>query len=196
MNGSILLIPGVNFLLIARYSILNEFSAGFYCALGVTSAIMSHVILSMFSVSVLIKKYPELFTIIRYIGGAYLFYLGSMFLLSYLKRELSLKDLSKSINIKKKEAFYSGFFTDLFNPFVSIFYLSLFSMLITDNKSSFELICYFCLILIITISWFGIVAYFFTSSFIRNYFRDKNKYMQVFSGMAMYYFGAKLIFKF
>ena len=195
MNGSILLIPGVNFFLIARYSLLNEFLTGFYCVMGITSAIMLHATLSMFSVSLLLKSYPQLFTIIRYSGGAYLFYLGTRLLVaSSKKKHTSLESLSTKIH--KTEAFYSGFFVDLFNPFVSIFYLSLFSMLMPNGKSVFELSCYLGTIFIITVSWFCIVVCFFIYSPVKAYFQDKSKYILVFSGIAMYYFCSKVILEF
>lgn len=194
MNGAILLIPGVNFLLIAKHSLLSGFSVGMRCAMGITGAIMFHVILSAFSISVLLKNYPALFELIRYGGAAYLIYLGTCFLISAYRERIPDSSAFSSLDIKTSEAFRAGFFVDLLNPFVSIFYLSLFSTLMMVNGSLFELTCYALTIFVITFSWFGFVAFFFAQKRMQGYFQGKNHYIQVLSGIAMYYFSCKVIF--
>lgn len=193
MNGLILVVPGVNFLLLVKYSLLNKFQTGFYCVLGITSAIMIHVILSMLGISLLLKTYPKLFTIIRYSGATYLFYLGTNYLVVGLKNkkqeinELLIKD-------NNLEALTSGFLIDLFNPFVSIFYLSLFSIISIANEPLYELSGYVAIIFIITIGWFSFVVRFFTIPVVKNYFQSKGKYIRIVSAIAMYYFCATLIY--
>jgi len=197
MNGSILIIPGVNFFLIVRYSLLYNFLTGFCCAIGVTSAIMLHAILSILSVSIILKIYPSVFTIIRCIGGVYLFYLGTRFLIKFFQRKLCVTNLVPQ-NINNKEAFYSGFIVDIFNPFVSFFYLSLFTI-IASNKTSifelsnFEICCYLCVIFIITLGWFGTLAALFTCLPAKIFFQNKSKYTQLLSAIAMYYFCSQII---
>lgn len=194
INGSILVVPGVNFLLIVRYSLLNKFSTGVYCVLGITAAIMLHAILAIFSISFVLKSYPQLLIVIRYTGALYLFYLGTKFLVAFAQNKKASLELLNTKN-NKEEAFFSGFLVDFFNPFISIFYISLFSMLIPNNKSLFELGCYLGTIFIITISWFYVVVRLFTYSLVNNYFQDKGRYVQVLSGIAMYYFCTKIIWE-
>jgi threonine/homoserine/homoserine lactone efflux protein len=192
MNGLILIVPGVNFFLVLKYSLLNKFQTGFYCVMGITSAIMIHVILAMLGISILLQTYPQLFAIIRYSGAAYLFYLGTSYLVASSKnKQQQINNLS--IKNTNSEALISGFIIDLFNPFVSIFYLSLFSLINITNKPIFELSGYFAIIFFITIAWFSFVIRFFTVPIVKNYFQSKSRYIQIASGIAMYYFCFSLL---
>lgn len=193
MNGMVMIIPGVNFLLVARQSILNGVQVGFFCACGITVAILSHALLAALSVSILITKFPFLFTCIRYVGAAYLVYLGTTFLI----RSLQNKAVSLEGEVSmKSESFRSGFFVDLFNPYISIFYLTMFSSMNFGDNKILELSSYILVIFVMTISWFSMVAVFFNHSLIRDTLQSKTRYIQALSGLAMYYFSAKVIFQF
>lgn len=195
MNGSVMIIPGVNFLIVARQSVLNGLLAGVFCALGITAAIVLHAVLAAYSVSVLMTNYPLIFTVIRYLGAGYLFYLGTRFLIASFTNSaasVSFDDLKSH----KREAFRSGFLVDLFNPFISIFYISLFSTMMFTGESLFELGCYIGFIFAISIVWFSIVAIFFNHSLLKNRLQNKSRYIQAISGLAMYYFSAKVTFGF
>ena len=194
MNGSILIIPGVNFLLVARQSVLNGASSGIYCASGITTAIVFHALLAALSVQILVK-YPFIFAGVRYMGAAYLLYLGTTFLRKAIQNaQTSMEGVNESA--QKQESFRSGFFVDLFNPFISIFYLSLFSSFTFSQNPAFELSCYISVILAISIVWFSLVALFFNHPLIRDNLQSKSRYIQALSGLAMYYFSAKVIFQF
>jgi threonine/homoserine/homoserine lactone efflux protein len=193
MNGSILVVPGVNFLLLVKYSLLNRFKVGCYCALGITSAIMIHVILSMFGISLLLKTYPQVFDLIRYFGVFYLFYLGTRYWIVFFQNKQNVLD-TVPVKADSSGAFVSGFLIDLFNPFISIFYLSLFALIHIENKSFFEFSSYFAVISIITFAWFCFVVRVFSYPFIKKLFQNKTRYIQAFSGAAMYYYSLKIIF--
>ena len=194
MNGAILIIPGVNFLLVARQSLLNGFRFGFICALGITTAIMLHVVFSIFSIGTLLKTYPIIFTWIRLGGAAYLLFLGTCFFRSALKTGTELG--RPEAILEKGEAFQAGFLTDLLNPFVSIFYLSLFTMLDLQEQTSLTLTLYGFTIFALTLFWFAFVAGVFANEKLRDLFRNKNRWIQGFSGVAMCYFAAKVVFGF
>lgn len=194
-NGAILIIPGVNFLLVAKYALLGGFSKGFYCAVGITIAIMLHTVLAIFSVSTFFKDCPIVFSGIRYVGACYLIYIGTKFLVSVLKDDP--KSIGQvTLKSKKIHVFLNGFLIDLFQPFVSIFYLTLFSSLIESDESFIGLFCYSITIFILTLSWFSFVAFFFSYRNMRICFKYKGKYIQIFSAIMMYYFSSKLIFSF
>lgn len=196
VNGAILIVPGVNFFLIARFAVLEGVLPGVYCAVGVTSAIMLHVVFSIISVEFFLKNYPNLFLGIRYVGAVYLFFLGTQFLMSALSKNIMKTVNSSGFDSHNKSGFYTGFFTDLFNPFISIFYLSLFSLINPKIHLVFELSCYFFTIFVITFCWFGFVAFFFTRSFMLEYFQNKSKQIQAMTGLALYFFSARLFFDF
>ena len=194
MNGVILVIPGINFFLVVQFSLLHGFSAGFRCAFGITVAVMLHVILAAFSAHVLFKNYPTLYCI-RYVSATYLIYIGTKFLIRSFKKEVVVGKL-QAVNYQNSEAFRTGFLVDVLNPFINIFYLSLFSIIMSPEESPLEF-CFYCgTIFIMNLSWFILVSLLFSLNSMRNYFQDKYRIIQGFSGLAMYYFSSKVIFGF
>lgn len=187
-NGLILIIPGVNFCLIARYSLLMGLQQGLEAMLGVLIAIMVHVTLSIFGVTLILKTYPILFTVIKYSGALFLIYLGTKLILN--KENINDSEIRVSSDINP---FKAGFLADILNPFVSIFYISLFSNLLNKSSSNIELFSYYFTIFAITTLWFGAVAIFFAQPVMRKIFQSKKKHIEILSGIAMYYFSARVI---
>ena len=88
--------------------------------------------LAAFGLSVILMTSALLFNIVKIAGAAYLIYLGIM----------ALKSKS-SININEDNASYSffavfrqGFFTNLLNPKVALFFLALLPQFVKSNVSS------------------------------------------------------------
>jgi threonine/homoserine/homoserine lactone efflux protein len=194
MNAAILVIPGVNFLLIARLSLLHGRREGLICALGITSAIMLHVIFALASVNVLLKSHPSLFDLVRICGAGFLLYLGTRFLLLAFRSYKQEEDGEQ--NPDRKGSFLAGFVVDLLNPFVSIFYLSLFAALEVDGMGVQASLTYSAVIFFLTLVWFSIVALAFSNQKLQAAFRGKDRWIQCLSGLAMYYFGARVVFGF
>ncbi|MCG8429031.1 MAG: LysE family translocator, partial [Chromatiales bacterium] len=68
--------PGADFVMVTRNSIFYSRSAGLYSSLGVSCAIWIHVAYSIAGLAVIISKSVVLFSIIKYLGAAYLIYIG------------------------------------------------------------------------------------------------------------------------
>lgn len=187
-NALILIIPGLNFSVIVRNALLYGVSAANWTAVGITTAIMVHVILAVFSLSLILDKYPWLFDTIKYFGCIYILYLGCRFLYLSFSTE---KSKEKQDNFVKSN-FKTGFMIDILNPFVSMFYLSIFAPLIAQGNTIKELWIFFLSILILTLAWFLIVGTFFSKNIIRNIFRQYQNWIQRISGFAMFYFAYQL----
>lgn len=80
---------------------------------------------SVIGISTVMLKYPEVFIILKYIGGMYLLYLGVMMLKSKGKLALSECGTSKFLNISNKDLAFQGFITAIANPKGWAFFISL-----------------------------------------------------------------------
>lgn len=151
MNGSVLIIPGVNFLLIIRHSVSFGRIAAIQCALGITTAILMYAVLACYSVGLILTKFPVVFYMIKYLGVTFLIFLAwSALRMSNNSNEI----IKKKRVIRKNGSFIEGLLVDLFNPFVSIFYISLFSTIIQPDTTVVELWVYILAIFSLTIGWF------------------------------------------
>ncbi|MDF4361676.1 LysE family translocator, partial [Vibrio parahaemolyticus] len=121
----IVISPGADFVLVLRNSLNQGREAGVYSAIGISMAISIHIAYSMLGISYLISQNEWLFNLVRYLGAAYLVYLG-------IKGIFSSQPASNSETIQQSEYsmwqfFMQGFLCNLLNPKTMLFFLSIFS---------------------------------------------------------------------
>lgn len=83
------------------------------------------IFLSFLGVASLVKTSPIFFSVIKYAGAAYLFYLGIKALYSVLHKKENTGDVD-SITLETKGTYKKAVFLSLLNPKMIIFYVSFF----------------------------------------------------------------------
>ena len=68
--------PGADFVMVTRNSLFFNRKAGLYSALGISLAIWVHVAYSIAGLAIIISNSVVLFSIFKYLGAAYLIYIG------------------------------------------------------------------------------------------------------------------------
>jgi threonine/homoserine/homoserine lactone efflux protein len=86
---------------------------------------------SVIGVATIMLKYPEIFTVLKYGGGAYLIYLGISMWQSRGKMSLNLEECS--FNIPSKNLAIQGFLTAIANPKGWAFFIALLPPFIDNN---------------------------------------------------------------
>lgn len=189
MNGSVLIIPGVNFLLIIRHSVSFGRIEAVLCALGITTAILIHVVFACYCVELILTKFPIVFYMIKYLGVIFLIFLAW----NTLRMSNNSNYIIKNKHVtRKNNSFMEGFLVDLFNPFVSIFYLSLFSTVIQPDTTIVELWIYILVIFLLTICWFLFVAIISSGRKLRNVILAKSRWFYRFASIAFIYYAYRL----
>lgn len=128
----IILTPGQDMVLVMSRSIAQGQKAGIITALGVSVGLMGHTVLATLGLGALLMASDWLFTIIKFIGAAYLIYIGYQ-LLSSKNSKLALKDLDK---ISYKKMFFQGAISNIMNPKITIFYFSYLPQFVIANNTS------------------------------------------------------------
>ncbi len=163
---------------------------------------MLHVIFSIMGSYTIFLEYPTIFQFIKMAGVIYIMWLAYKLLKPIIYNYFILKEYIKTSNIKLNNkyalgnsylsTFFNGFFVDLFNPYITIFYFSLFSQIISNNISNFSLLIYITIVFLLTITWFTLVAILFAQDIIkRNFYRYKN-IIEGCSGLFLIYFAVRL----
>jgi threonine/homoserine/homoserine lactone efflux protein len=146
----------------------------------------------MFGISYLISQNELAFQTIRYLGAGYLVYLG-------LKGIFAKEQASPDMNLteKTKQRYIAqGFFCNVLNPKTMLFFLSIFSQLITNNPTdnAFAL-GYGVYMMALHMAWFALVAILFTSPLLQGWLnRFKQRLNQV-CGAGLVLFGSALALK-
>jgi len=116
--------PGMDTIFVLNKSINQGRSAGIYSALGVNAGILVHTLFASLGLSVIIAQSAIAFSLVKYLGAAYLIYLGVRSLLSK-EKSFDLQNIS-SVSVSGWDNFKSGLITNVLNPKVALFFLSFF----------------------------------------------------------------------
>ncbi|MRD49195.1 LysE family translocator [Caenimonas koreensis DSM 17982] len=134
------LTPGPDVLYIVTNSLKSGARAGLVAGLGITSGCFVHVFAAALGVSALLATSATAFTVLKYVGAAYLLYVGVKILLSKTPdAKADLVALAASEKPRTLMAvFTGGFLTNVLNPKVALFFLAFVPQFIApgaDNKA-------------------------------------------------------------
>lgn len=125
--------PGPDSLLIVSRSAAQGWRSGSAAALGIGSGTLVHVFAAALGLSAILATSVMAFTIVKYIGAAYLLYMGCKLLFS----KASPPTLSHSMQaLTYRKVFLQGFFSNLLNPKIAIFFLAFVPQFISNDSSS------------------------------------------------------------
>ena len=115
------LTPGNDMIYVLSRSISQGVRAGIISATGIFIGCFFHIIAAIFGLSIIIAKSAFLFDLIKFIGAAYLIYLGCNALFIRPDPQEGIKKLPGTNNRKLLK---QGIITNIFNPKVALFFLS------------------------------------------------------------------------
>ncbi|NNE86860.1 MAG: LysE family translocator [Silicimonas sp.] len=128
--------PGPNGVLIAKTVPTSGRNAGLANVAGFLAAFYLHGALAILGISILLVQSAVAFTVVKYLGAAYLCWIGIKALIAACKGVDS-----KTVTPAKRQrtllkAFVEGFLTNALNPKVSMFYLAAFPQFITLGETT------------------------------------------------------------
>lgn len=187
----IVISPGADFVLVLKNSLNQGRKAGLFTALGISLAICIHIAYSLLGISYLISQYQWLYDVIRYTGSAYLIYLGIKGLISSSADLGSMEGTQHIISAKKY--FAQGFLCNALNPKTMLFFLSIFSQVISPEQQDQSLaLLYGGYMILLHGLWFSLVALLFTSNVFQARLLKLKKPLNQACGAGLLGFGALL----
>lgn len=129
---ALLLSPGPAVLFIIARSLEQGRMAGIISTLGIALASLVHALFAAVGLSALLVQSALAFSIIKYLGAAYLIYLGIRTLLTKAKPH-SLQEVEKVPVLK---LFRQGFIVNLFNPKTTLFFLAFLPQFVDPTRGS------------------------------------------------------------
>ena len=190
------LTPGADSIYIITRSIAQGKKAGIYSVLGIGSGAIIHIILAAFGLSVLLAKSILLFNIVKWTGAAYLIYLGVRMFIDKSNLFDSQKTEFKKVDLWK--IYRQGFLTNVLNPKVAIFFLSLLPQFIKPEyvNSAIPFLILGGTFLLTGTIWCLFLAY--AASLMTQTFRSNDRIgriMKKVSGSVFIGLGLQLLFK-
>jgi threonine/homoserine/homoserine lactone efflux protein len=115
--------PGVDLLLTVTRTLQGGARAGLAAALGINAGCVVHAVAAALGLAALLAVSAHTFTVIKWLGAAYLFYLGlNLWRAAWLGRRADEAVLPTQRSVFAD--FRSGFLTNLLNPKVALFFLA------------------------------------------------------------------------
>lgn len=187
--------PGPDFVVAVRNSVAHSRRAGVFTAMGFGLSILVHVTYTVAGIAALIAQSILLFNIIKYAGAAYLVYLGVQALRSQgmgrAAVDQALRAESKT-GMSDKAALLSGFLTNVLNPKATLFFLAIFSQIISAGTPMGWMVVYGLTCSLIITVWFSFVAVILTHAKVRNRFLKSAKWIDRVCGLALIGLGVKV----
>jgi RhtB (resistance to homoserine/threonine) family protein len=131
------LTPGPDVLYIVSNALRSGAKAGVVAALGITAGCFVHIFAAALGVSALMAASSTAFTVLKWVGAAYLFYVGVKLVLSQAPPPVELiaeKPMQTSYEALKS-IFFKGFLTNVLNPKVALFFLAFVPQFIAPNAT-------------------------------------------------------------
>jgi len=150
---------------------------------------------SVVGVAAVMLKYPEVFTIFKYIGGSYLIYLGFQMFRSKGKMAVSTCSSESSFTISNKVLATQGFVTAIANPKGWAFFISLLPPFINQSQAIMPQVLVLIFI-ILSLEFICLVIYASGGSSLKKFLqiRDNVKMMNKIAGTLMLGVGIWLAF--
>lgn len=135
VGGSILLCitPGPDMIQVLGRSIAQGRKAGLVASFGINAGAYTHLLAAVLGLSAVLATSSFAFTVVKWVGAAYLIYIGIQTFRSTAFPDLS-NDLSKE-QLPIKTIFLQGYLSDVLNPKVAIFFLAFLPQFITASDS-------------------------------------------------------------
>jgi len=182
--------PGPDFFIVVRNSLSYTRRAGIFTTLGVATAVWIHIIYTLAGIGLILSKSIILFTIVKYLGAAYLIYLGWHCLRS---KKIDLQQYTKEKSkISDFQSFKMGFINNALNPKATLFFLSLFTQVVSVETPIIIQIIYGATVSISCLVWFSLVAVFLNHKKIKVVFESVQYYFEKIMGVVLITFGVKV----
>ena len=183
--------PGPDFALTLRNSLVYSRRAGVYTAIGVGAGNFVHATYSLIGIGAVISQSILLFNVLKWVGAAYLIYLGVKSLKAK-KVVVSQESIERQRDIKQWSAFRIGFLGNLLNPKATLFFLALFTQIVQSSTPMLVQAVYGLTVSVLAFIWFALVAVVFTQQAFKNRILSFSHWLERLTGAALIALGLRL----
>jgi RhtB (resistance to homoserine/threonine) family protein len=184
--------PGPDFAIVLRESVSSGRYAGIWTALGVGSGILLHVSYCLLGIGLIVSQSIVLFNLLKWLAAAYLIYIGIRALRAKPADPLQAQQALEAVAVTARGAFVRGFVTNGLNPKATLFFLSLFTLVISPQTPLLVQAGYGAYLAVATAAWFCAVAMLFSHARVRNGFIRMGHWFDRLMGTVLVGLGIKV----
>jgi len=185
--------PGPDFAVVLRQCVTGGTRAGIWTSLGVGSGILLHVSYCLLGVALLLTQSPAFFNAMKFVGAAYLIYLGVQSIKLSFKKAHSEVVATTLTDVEPRRAFVLGFLTNGLNPKATIFFLALFTVIIEAETPLLIQIFYGVYLAIATFCWFAMLSRLLGKPGIREFLLRSGVWFERGMGMILIFLAMQIV---
>ena len=185
--------PGPDFAVILRNSLGDSRRAGLFTASGIALALVIHSAYSVLGVGLLLVQSATLFALMKWLGAAYLAWLGVQALRAMPAAALRTPTQSGA-GMGAFSALRSGFLTNLLNPKAPPFFLAVFTQVVRPGTPQGVQILYGGTIVLTALLWFTGLAWVVSSPWVRGTLHAVSHWLERATGLVLVGLGIRLAF--
>jgi threonine/homoserine/homoserine lactone efflux protein len=185
--------PGPDFAMVVRQSLAFGRGAGLWTAAGIGSGIFFHVAYGLFGLNWLTQRYPESLTVLGVAGALFLLWMGSQAV-----RAKPLPDTGEELPAAQPgdaaKFFGIGVLTNVLNPKAVVFFVALFTAVVTGPVPTGLKVALGLWIPLATFGWFAFVAVMLGNAAARRRLRSVAHWIDRAMGAVLLALGVGMLF--
>ena len=188
-----LILPGPDFAIISRYSVINGFKTGMYCTLGVATGVAINLILTCLIGSLLYTKFMLFYVIFLLLGILFLYKLSFNLVFKTIFNKEKLISDNLSVKMPIGSAYKNGLLTNLSNIKAIMFFSSFLPFI--NKLSNLYIFLTLISIFFISILWFCFISYIFSHKYIKQFMNKQIMVFEVIVGIFMFIFASVIFYE-
>lgn len=189
--------PGPDFAIILKQSIRYDRRTAVITSIGIATGILLHVTYSLVGIGLLIANDERLFTLLKYLAAAYFCYIAWHGLRAKKPKESeddNQSDTKQLTNVPTaRKAFFTGFLINGLNVKATLFFVSLFSVVIEPSTPFMIKLSYGVYMTLATGVWFICLSYLLTHSRVRYFLQIKGYLLDRIMGLVLLVLAVQLV---
>ena len=184
--------PGADFAVVIKNTLRSGKAIGLATAFGVGLGILVHMVYTLFGVAVILSKSEILFSTIKLAGAVYLLWLAYISFQSRKNKKNLIKKQSH-IELSAFNAIRQGFVVNVLNPKVTLFFVALFTNIVSPSTPLWIQVIYGLWLSIYTMLWFAFVAWGFSRKLILLWYQEHGHYIDWAMGVILLLIAIRLV---
>lgn len=189
------MLPGTDTILVMKNTFSYGTRAGYCTILGIVAGLTFWTMIAVLGLSIVIAQSVILFNMIKYMGAAYLLYLGIRAFFSKDTFSMDAIPNGNRTNKNNKASFVQGAVSNILNPKTVLVYVTFMPQFIDlSGRINQQLIILGFILTLIAAGWFFILVYFLDA--MKRWLKKPlfQKMLQKCTGILLIGFGVKTIF--
>ena len=183
--------PGPDFVLVSQQTLSNGKKSGFMVSIGIALGLSVHILYSALGLAAVIANSITALWVIKIIGGCYLLYLGIQGIRAKPINKLAAQQ--KAIKHSSLKAVSKGFLCNALNPKAPIYFVALFTVVLSPNLPTLHLFIYGVWMMALQLLWFSTVVLLLSRPSVNDKFQRLGHWIDRMLGSAMILMGLKIL---